>query len=90
MTNISIRLSDDLLKDLQREARRQKKLRSDLIRTALVDYLKRSEQDRRLNQMIREARVAYVDPAIQQEALDIVRDFDEAAPDPDADQPWWK
>ncbi|MDZ7685699.1 MAG: ribbon-helix-helix domain-containing protein [Gammaproteobacteria bacterium] len=89
MSNISVRLPEALLEALEQEARRQKAQRSELIRTAVTEYLKRSEQDRFLADMVKEARAAYQDPAIRREALDTIADFD--AIEADDDEPdWWK
>ena len=89
MGNISVRLPEALLEALEQEARHQKAQRSELIRTAVTEYLKRSEQDRFLADMVQEARAAYQDSSIRREALDTIADFD--AIEADGDEPdWWR
>jgi len=93
MSNISIRLPDEILDRLEQEARARHQVRSELIREALIDYLERLARDRLLDEMVAEARAGYANAAIKREALEIEQDFS-AADDPDADDDtdgqWWK
>lgn len=91
MSNISVRLPDDVLRQLQEEARVTRKKRSELIREAVVDYLERSERDRFLEEMVAEARAGYGDPGTREEALRIDEDFSALDEEPDDDnEQWWK
>jgi metal-responsive CopG/Arc/MetJ family transcriptional regulator len=90
MSNISIRLPEDVLDALQVEAERQQKKRSELIRVAVMDYLRQSKQDRFLTTMVEEAKAVYGDAALRQEALEIAEDFDAVEKDSGPDDRWWQ
>lgn len=61
MSNISIRLPDDLEARLDREARLAGKKRSELAREAIISYLRRRERARLIGEMAQEARALYSD-----------------------------
>ena len=91
MSNISVRLPDEVLRRLEREAKSRHQLRSELIREALVEFLDRLARDRYLDEMVAEARAGYENVDIRRDALEIERDFSDVTPDaPDADDKWWK
>ena len=91
MSNISVRLPENLLDALQIEADRQQKKRSELIRDAVVHYLQQSDQDRFLTRMVEEAKAVYGNKALHGEALEIAEDFDAIEGDLDKDSdPWWQ
>jgi predicted transcriptional regulator len=56
MTLISIRLPDDIDADLADEAERSQRAKSEIVRDAIVDYLKRQERARFLAKIARAAR----------------------------------
>lgn len=93
MSNISVRLPDDVLERLEHEAKYRHQRRSELVREALIDYLDRVARDRFLDEMVAEARAGYQDADISRDALGIEQDFADAeAPDddPEADDTWWQ
>lgn len=91
MSNISVRLPDDVLEKLEREADARHRKRSELIREAVVDYLNRLARDRLLEEMVAEARAGYGDVAVRRDALTIEQDFSAAEPPlEDEDEKWWK
>lgn len=59
MSNISIRLPEDLEARLDREARLAGKKRSELAREAIASHLRRLERARFVGEMAREARAIY-------------------------------
>lgn len=61
MSNISIRLPDDLEARLDQEARLAGKKRSELAREAITSYLRRLERVRLVGDMVQEARALYSD-----------------------------
>lgn len=89
--NISVRLSDEVLTKLEREANARDRKRSELIREAVLDYLDRLERDRFLEEMVAEARAGYGNTEIMGDALTIEQDFSAAeAPPEDDDEQWRK
>ena len=56
MSLISIRLPDDIESDLAEEALRSQRPKSEIVRDAIVDYLKRQERARFLARIARAAR----------------------------------
>jgi len=71
MSALSIRLPDDLDVALSREAELEAKSRSELARKAIAEYLQRLEKDRFMAKLTAEAKLAYADPKIFQESLEI-------------------
>ena len=75
MSILSIRLPDELDRQLQEEARRAEKTRSELVRDIVAEYLVKQEKARFMAELVEEARRAYSDPEICREALEIAEDF---------------
>lgn len=71
MGAISLRLEDDLERRLAAEAHVEGKTRSEVIRTALSEYLGRRERERFMAKMVGEMREAYGDPARRREAIEL-------------------
>lgn len=69
MPGFSLRLPVDLETRLDDEARREGLARSEIARTAIVEYLDRRERQRYLAGFVSEAKAAYADPDIRREAL---------------------
>lgn len=100
MSNISIRLPEDLETRLGEEAQRTHKKRSELAREAIADYLQRVERERLLADMVRAARVLYANPETRQEGLQIAEEgleewlesieAEERAAGIDPDEKWWE
>src|SRR6202035_4340160 len=72
MSIVSIRLPDDVVLSLNREAERTRRAKSEIARDAIADYLKRQERDRFLAEIARAARAGG-----ESEALELT---DEALP----------
>lgn len=93
MSTLSLRIPDDLDKQLEEEASRANKSRSELVRDAVADYLARKEKERFLGDFVAEARAGYANAAIRQDAQAIADDFlpvENEALDPSAEDKWWK
>lgn len=102
MSTLSIRLPEALERQLQKEARKADKTRSELVRDIVADYLARVERERFMAELAQEARQGYADPKLRREALDLAEDFlpleNEAlenaeghAPDDSSpESPWWR
>jgi predicted transcriptional regulator len=56
MAIVSIRLPDDVVLSLNREAERTRRAKSEIARDAIAEYLKRQERDRFLAEIARAAR----------------------------------
>ena len=69
MAGLSLRLSEDLESRLDEEARREGVGRSEVARTAIAEFLDRRERERYIAAFVAEARAAYSDPKIRDEAL---------------------
>ena len=101
MANISVRLTGDIERGLEEEARRTDRNRSDLVREAVGEYLTRKERERLINEMRASARALYSNPEAVAEAREIQEDFDavdttleqieaeERAAGIDPDEKWW-
>jgi predicted transcriptional regulator len=72
MAIVSIRLPDDVVFSLNREAERTQRAKSEIARDAIAEYLKRQERDRFLAEIARAARASS-----ESEALELA---DEALP----------
>jgi predicted DNA-binding protein len=105
MSMLNIRLTEQIEQQLAEEARRENKTRSEIARDALNWYLTEIEKKRFMDQLLEEARTAYADNNIRQEALDIAEEFlsldgkipektDNPAPadppNPASSKKWWK
>jgi len=97
MSAISLRLPDDIERRLDAESSASGATRSDLARTAIVEFLLRRERDRFLRQLLAKAQTAYADPATRaaaKEWADLAL-ADGAAPwradeGAGADGVWWR
>lgn len=92
MSTISLRIPDDLDEKLNREALRENRSRSELLREAVIDYLERKEKERFVADFVAEARTGYGDPDIAREARAIADDFlepENQALDDTSDK-WWR
>lgn len=100
MSNISIRLPDELEQKLDQEARRSHKKRSELAREAISDYLQRLERERFMAEMVRAAKALYADPDARREGLEIAEEgleewlesieSEERAAGIDPHKKWWE
>lgn len=100
MTAISLRLPDEIETRLTQEARIEGCPRSEVARTAIVEYLDRREKERFMAEMVEEVRRAYADPEIRREALAIAEEgvadaldavvAEEAGAGIDPDEKWWR
>lgn len=63
MSNISVRLPDELEARLTREARLAGKKRSELAREAIASYLQQKERARFTADMVQEAKALYSSPS---------------------------
>lgn len=105
MGAMSLRLPDELVVRLDAEVALDGRARSEIVRTALAEYLLRRERERFMADVVAAARVLAQDPAARAEAQEIAEDFlpleNEALdlaegrrpgdPAPaDAGERWWK
>lgn len=102
MSQLSVRLPEDVEQRLEQEARLAGRNRSDLVREAVGEYLTRRERDRLIEEMKLAARVLYSDPEIVRHEQEIQADFDaiddslekieaeERAAGGSPDEPWWE
>lgn len=75
MVMLNIRLTDQIEQQLTEEARRENKTRSEIARDALAWYLTEAEKKRFMDQLVEEAREAYANESIRQEAKAIAEEF---------------
>lgn len=75
MTTLNIRLTEQIEQRLSEEAERENKTRSEIARDALNWYLLEIEKKRFMNQLLEEARTAYSNESIRQEARAIAEEF---------------
>ena len=71
MGAMSLRLPEQVESRLAEEARRAGVARSEVARAAITDFLDRKERERFLGVFVAEAKAAYDDPAVRNEALAI-------------------
>lgn len=100
MTAISLRLPDEIETRLTQEARIEGCPRSEVARTAIVEYLERREKERFMAEMVEEARRAYADPEIRREALELAEEgvadtldavvAEEVGAGINPDEKWWR
>lgn len=97
MAAISVRLPEDIEAQLTHEAELEGKARSEVAREAIAEYLARKERERFMAEMVAEARAAYSNEAIRQEAREIAEEFlpveNEAldqATTGESEEKWWK
>lgn len=87
MNNLSLRLPEDVQRDLDAEAKLRHCKRSELAREVIVEFLKRSKRERFMAEFIAEARILAKNPEARREALEIAEDFDEADAETLPDEP---
>jgi len=75
MSMLNIRLTDQIEQQLSEEARRENRTRSEIARDALSWYLTEIEKKRFMDQLLEEAREAYANEKIRQEAREIAEEF---------------
>lgn len=100
MTAISLRLPDHIEAQLKEEARIEGKSQSEIARIAIVEYLQRREKERFMAELVAEMRIAYSNPDIRREALEMAEDLvddgldaviaAERAAGIDPDEKWWR
>jgi predicted transcriptional regulator len=71
MAGLSLRLPDELEVRLANESREEGVPRSEVARAAIVEFLDRRERERFMAAFVQEARAAYGNSAIRQEAREI-------------------
>lgn len=99
MSSISVRLPEDIETRLTEEARLGHCPRSEIVRQAIDDYLRRRAHERFMEDLVREARTAYDTTAIREESAELIKEADDEqttsqpqprdAGDTDTD-PWWR
>lgn len=101
MTGLSLRLPNELVERLEREAQLSQLPRSEVARRALAEWLKAQEHKRHQETMARAAREIYGDPQLASEARQVQEAFDavdhslatieaqERAAGVDPDEKWW-
>jgi predicted transcriptional regulator len=75
MTTLNIRLTEQIEQRLSEEAERENKTRSEIARDALNWYLLEIEKKRFMDQLLEEARAAYSNDSIRQEAQAMAEEF---------------
>jgi len=98
MSAISVRLPEDIETRLAEEARLGHCPRSEIVRQAIDDYLKRRAHERFMEDLVREARAAYDTTAIQEESAELIKEADDdqtasqapAQDTGDTTAPWWR
>ncbi len=74
MSIISIRLPDEIERQLDEEAERSHKSRSEVARLAIADYIVRAEKQRFMSELVGEMRGAYGNPDIRREAVETAKE----------------
>lgn len=72
---LTLRLPADLEKRLAAEAERSRQNRSQLAREALSEFLRRREQERFMDEIVRAARALAADPEAVREARELAEEF---------------
>lgn len=75
MALLNIRLTDQIERQLSEEAQRENKTRSEIVHDALTWYFTEIEKKCFMDQLLEEARQAYADENIRQEAKEIAEEF---------------
>jgi predicted transcriptional regulator len=101
MATLTLRLPDNLDRQLTLLATQTHQNRSELARTALEKFLRDQERKQFMDTLVAEAKAAYADESVRREAREIAEDFlpldNEALDiaegrkpgDPEPEQ-WWK
>ena len=74
MAAMSLRLPEELEAKLDEEARREGVGRSEVARTAIAEFLERKERERYIAAFVAEARAAYAEPEIREEAFALAKE----------------
>ena len=74
MNNLSLRLPEDVQRDLDAEAKLRHCKRSELAREVIVEFLKRSKRERFMAEFVAEARTLAKNPEARREALEIAEE----------------
>jgi predicted transcriptional regulator len=74
MAAISLRLPEEVDTRLTEEARIEGRPRSEVVREAITEYITRRERERFMEELVAEARRAYGDPDLRQEALEMAEE----------------
>lgn len=74
MAGLSLRLPEEIESKLDAEAHREGISRSEVARTAIVEFLERKERERYIAAFVAEARAAYADPKVCDEALGLAEE----------------
>ena len=74
MAGLSLRLPEELETKLDEEARLEGVPRSEVARTAIAEFLDRKARERDIAAFVAEARAAYAEPRIRDEALTLARE----------------
>lgn len=100
MATFSIRLPDDLERNLDEEVSRVGRKRADVVREAITEYLDRKARERFIAEMVDGARALATDTQSRREALQMAEDTlddgldaiieDERAAGIDPDEKWWR
>jgi predicted transcriptional regulator len=105
MAAFSLRLPEDLERRLGEEARHCGQPRSELIREALEELLRRREQERFMAGLVAAAEALASDASARAESLDVAADFlpadsealalaevaaSQGHPEQPTSQPWWR
>jgi len=77
MPAISVRLPEEIETRLAEEARLGHRPRSEIVRQAIDDYLKRCEHERFMENLVREARTAYETTGIRKESTELIKEADD-------------
>jgi predicted transcriptional regulator len=74
MAGLSLRLPEELETKLDEGARREGVARSEVARTAIAEFLERKARERHIAAFVAEARAAYADPVIRDEARTLAKE----------------
>jgi predicted transcriptional regulator len=75
MATLTLRLSDNLDRQLTVLAAQTQQNRSELVRTALEKFLRDQERKQLMDALVSEAKAAYADEAVRREAREIAEEF---------------
>jgi predicted transcriptional regulator len=92
MVAISVRLPDEIESRLSREAQLGQRTRSEIVRDAIEQYLKRREHERFMETLVEQARAAYRITDVRRESRELLDEAEQdagSAPDEDDTERWW-
>jgi len=101
MATLTLRLPDNLDRQLTVLAAQTHQNRSELVRTALEKFLRDQERKQLMDALVSEAKAAYADEAVRREAREIAEEFlpldnealdifDFSEPGTTETEKWWK